>query len=79
MSYARKSLENRCFYRQARKGLQSGLQPVPQTLADCHSDLPLVNTNAPDAAGLVWRPAHDIGDLLIGETCLERFGAKRAA
>ncbi len=50
-----------------------------QTLADCHSDLPLVNINAPDAADLIRRPAHDVRDLFVGETCLEQFRAERAA
>lgn len=60
-------------------GLQLGLQAAPKALADCHTNVALVNVGSPDASNLLGRPAHDISDFLVGLIRKDQLGAEGSA
>lgn len=63
----------------AREFLQHFLQLFPDTIADCHNDTMPVNIGTADAGHLVRRPAHDLGDVLVGQAGEDQLGAKRSS
>ena len=60
-------------------GLQLGSQAAPKALADCHTNVALVNVGSPDASNLPGRPAHDVSDFFVGLMGKDQLGAKGPA
>ena len=61
------------------RGLQLDLHAAPKALADCHTNVSLVNVGSPDPANLVGRPAHTVGSLFVGLVRKDQLGAEDAA
>ena len=59
-------------------GLQLGLQAAPKALADCHTNMALVNVGSQDASNLLRRPAHDLGSFVAAQPGKDQLRAKRA-
>ena len=58
---------------------QLGIQAAPKALADCHTNVGLVNVGSPDASNLLGRRAQDVSDFIVGFIGKDQLGAEDPA